>query len=74
MNWKRKRKPFSKWYKRFALFPIRFKNHWVWLEGYEVCYEDSFEYPGPSVTLVYNMKRRHPKYGECGFWSTMASD
>ena len=74
MKWKRKHKPYAKWHKRFAIYPVKFKTHWAWLESYEVCYEDSSEYPIPGVTLVYNMKRRHTDYGECGFWSMMAGD
>ena len=74
MRWKRKYKPYDKWSKVFAVFPVRFKHYWVWLECYEVCREDSSEHPIPGVSLVYNSKRRHPKYGEFSYWSMMAAD
>ncbi len=74
MHWKRKSKPYNRWSKVFAIFPVRFKNNWVWLECYEVCRETSFEHPDSSTTFVYNSKRRHPKYGEFSFWSMMGAE
>lgn len=52
MKWARKKPDVYRWHKRFALFPKRIGDRWIWLEKYAWRRMEKEEHTDPASTKI----------------------